>query len=161
MTIKKNKVAVIQYVLTNEENKIIDQSPKNEPLYYLHGAQNIIVGLEKALEGKKAGDQLTVVVQPSEGYGEVRPELIQSIDRSNFGNQKVAPGMSFQAQSDSGVQVLKVTSVSEKYVTVDANHELAGAVLTFEVTIKDVRDATEAELSHGHVHAPGKSHNCG
>jgi len=159
MTIKDKKVAAIQYVLTDEKGTVIDQSPKDEPLYYLHGGKGIIVGLEKELEGKSAGDKLTVVVQPNEGYGEVRPELIQAVDKTNFGDQEVAKGMQFKAQTEEGMQLLTVISVTDDHVTVDANHELAGMVLTFDVTIKEVRDATEDELSHGHAHAPGHSHH--
>jgi FKBP-type peptidyl-prolyl cis-trans isomerase SlyD len=133
---------------------VLDSSEGAEPLTYLHGAGNIIPGLEKALVGKVEGDTQQVTVQPAEGYGEVMSELMQTVDKAAFqGVESVEVGMSFEAQtSDGSVQHIVVSKVDGDQVTVDANHPLAGVVLNFDVEIVSVREATEEEISHGHVH---------
>ena len=84
MQIAANAVVSIHYTLTNSAGEQLDSSQGQEPLAYLHGANNIIPGLENALVGKGEGDKLSVTVEPTEGYGEVRDELVQDVDRSNF-----------------------------------------------------------------------------
>ena len=127
---------------------------------YLHGAGNIIPGLEKALEGKSVGDQMVVEVSAEEGYGPVQEELIQEVPRSSFqGVESIEVGMQFEAQTGQGGAVpVTVTLVTDETVTVDGNHPLAGKDLNFDVTIADVREATAEELEHGHIHGPG-GHN--
>ena len=147
-------VVSMHYKLTDNEGNVLDSSEGSEPLTYLHGAGNIIPGLEKALVGKVEGDTQQVTVEPAEAYGEVMPELTQTVDKAAFqGVDSVEVGMSFEAQtSDGSVQHIVVTRVDGEQVTVDANHPLAGVVLNFDVEIVSVREATEEEISHGHVH---------
>ena len=147
-------VVSMHYKLTDNEGNVLDSSEGSEPLTYLHGAGNIIPGLEKALVGKVEGDTQQVTVEPAEAYGEVMPELMQTVDKAAFqGVDSVEVGMSFEAQtSDGSVQHIVVTKVDGNQVTVDANHPLAGVVLNFVVEIVSVREATEEEISHGHVH---------
>lgn len=147
-------VVSIHYTLTDNEGNVLDSSEGAEPLTYLHGAGNIIPGLEKALVGKVEGDTEQVTVQPAEGYGEVMSELMQTVDKAAFqGVESVEVGMSFEAQtSDGSVQHIVVSKVDGDQVTVDANHPLAGVVLNFDVEIVTVREATEEEVAHGHVH---------
>lgn len=154
MNITNNCVVTIHYELTNEAGDTLDTSAGGEPLKYLHGARNIIPGLESALEGKAAGDKLQVSVQPADGYGEVAEELIQVVPAEAFsGVEEVKPGMQFQAQNASGqVHNITVRAVSDEGVTIDANHPLAGQVLNFDVSVEDVREATNEEIEHGHVH---------
>lgn len=161
MQIASNSVVSIHYTLTGDDGNIIDSSAGNEPLVYLHGAGNIIPGLENALVGKSAGDALTVRVVPAEGYGEVVMDLIQQVPREMFqGTDSIEPGMTFQAQDQSGyVQHVTVTAVNDSTVTIDANHPLAGQHLNFDVTIVAVRQASQEELDHGHVHGPGGHHH--
>jgi len=120
----------------------------------LHGAGNIIPGLEKALVGKVEGDTEQVKVEPAEGYGEIMSELVQVVEKAAFqGIESVEPGMSFEAQaSDGSVQHIVVKHVEGEEVTIDANHPLAGVTLNFDVEIISVREATEEEIGHGHVH---------
>ena len=160
MTIKENSAVSFHYTLTDDAGAQIDSSAGQDPLAYLHGAGNIIPGLEKALEGKAAGDQLKVSVSAEEGYGPVQPELIQDVPRSAFqGVESIEVGMQFEAQTGQGGAVpVTVTAVSEETVTVDGNHPLAGKSLHFDVTIEAVREATKEELDHGHIHGPG-GHN--
>ena len=147
-------VVSMHYTLTDNEGNVLDSSDGGEPLTYLHGAGNIIPGLEKALVGKVEGDTKKVTVEPAEGYGEVMSELTQTVDKAAFqGVESVEVGMSFEAQtSDGSVQHIVVTKVDGEQVTVDANHPLAGVVLNFDVEIVSVREATEEEIAHGHVH---------
>ncbi len=156
MEISKDKVATLNYVLKNDQGEVMDQSEDGR-FAYLHGANNIIPGLEKALEGKKVGDKISVTVAPAEGYGERDLEQIQQVPRNMFPPDiDIQPGMQFQAQSPDGqMMVVMVTAVNNDTVSVDGNHPLAGENLHFDVEIVDVRDASSEELEHGHVHGPG------
>ena len=157
MTIKENSAVSFHYTLTDDEGQQLDSSAGKEPLAYLHGAGNIIPGLENAMTGKSVGDSMTVAVSAAEGYGEIQSELIQEVPREAFqGVDSIEIGMQFEAQTVQGGSVpVTVTSVSDEVVTVDGNHPLAGKNLNFDVTIEEIRDATEEELEHGHVHGPG------
>ena len=160
MEITKNSVVSFDYTLRNDAGEIIDTSEGSEPLMYLHGHGNIVVGLEKAMEGKKTGDHFSATVTPEEGYGHSREELIQTVPRSAFeGVDNIEPGMQFQAESNVGPMNVVVTEVTEETVSVDGNHPLAGQTLNFVVEITDVRAATEDELSHGHAHGAGGHHH--
>jgi len=154
MNIADKCVVSIHYTLTDEQGQTLDSSEGQEPLNYLHGANNIIPGLEQALAGKGVGDRLTVTVQPGDAYGEVNPDLIQLVPAAAFqGIDDIQPGMQFQASGPGGqAQVVTVQSVSEQGVTVNGNHPLAGQVLHFDVTVEAVREATSEEVDHGHVH---------
>lgn len=157
MQIAANAVVSIHYTLTNTAGEQLDSSAGQEPLAYLHGANNIIPGLENALAGKAVGDKLSVTVDPEEGYGQVREELIQDVDRANFeGIDVVEPGMQFMAQTPWGQQPVTVIKVQDDVVTLDGNHPLAGQTLNFEVEVVEVREASEEELEHGHVHGAGE-----
>ncbi len=161
MLITSDKVVLIHYTLTNETGTVLDSSSGGEPLAYLQGKGNIIPGLEKALEGRQAGDKLNVRVEPVEGYGVRDAELVQQVPRRAFGSVKdVKPGMQFHAQGAHGqMRVVTVTRVQGDMVTVDGNHPLAGEVLVFDVEVAEVREATGEELEHGHVHGPGGHHH--
>ncbi|SDI71203.1 FKBP-type peptidyl-prolyl cis-trans isomerase [Billgrantia gudaonensis] len=156
MQIAQNSVVAFHYTLTNDAGEVLDSSEGRDPLTYLHGAGNIIPGLEKELEGREAGDKLNVAVTPEEGYGEVQPQLVQEVPRDAFqGVEAVEPGMQFQAQTQGGPLMVTVTQVEGDTVTVDGNHPLAGQKLNFDVEIADVREASQEEVEHGHVHGEG------
>lgn len=156
MVIDDQKVVSIHYKLTDDDGQVIQESSDGEPLSYLHGSGNIIPGLESALSGKTEGDKLNVSVEPEQGYGARNDALIQELPRNVFeGVDEIQEGMQFQAHSDQGTQVITVTQVEGDKVTVDANHPLAGQKLNFEVEVDSVRDATEEEIAHGHVHKEG------
>ncbi len=156
MSISNNSVVSFHYTLTDSEGKQLDQSNEERgPLTYLHGAGNIIPGLEKQLEGKSVGDKLTAKVPAAEAYGERSDNLIQELPANMFtGVENVEVGMAFQAQTEQGTQIVRVAGVEGDTVTIDANHPLAGVDLNFDVEVTEVRDATEEEVSHGHVHGP-------
>ena len=157
MSIKDNSAVSFHYSLADDEGQQLDSSAGKEPLAYLHGAGNIIPGLENALTGKAVGDSMTVAVSAAEGYGEVQQELIQDVPRTSFqGVEQIEVGMQFEAQTGQGGTVpVTVTAVTDETVTVDGNHPLAGKNLNFDISIEAVRDATAEELEHGHVHGPG------
>jgi FKBP-type peptidyl-prolyl cis-trans isomerase SlyD len=156
MQITKNKVAAIHYTLRNNEGVVIDSSEGRDPLNYLHGAGNLIMGMEEGLEGKAKGDKFTLKISPEKGYGQKDTALIQKVPRSAFGGQEVKQGMQFSTNQGG---VVTVTEVGLDAITVDANHPLAGVELNFDVEIMDVREASPDELSHGHVHGPGGHHH--
>ena len=153
-----DKLAVsMHYTLTDDDGNTLDSSEGSDPLTYLHGANNIIPGLEKELVGKVVGDKLQVKVSAADGYGEINDELIQSVDKGLFqGVETIEPGMIFQAQDPNGMmQRILVKAVEGDQITVDANHPLAGMPLTFDVEIVTVREASEEEIEHGHCHDGG------
>jgi FKBP-type peptidyl-prolyl cis-trans isomerase SlyD len=153
-------VVTVHYKLTDDQGNVLDSSEGSKPMAYLHGAGNIIPGLEKALEGKAEGDSLQVRVEPAEAYGEVNPEGIKTIEKTAFqGVESVEPGMAFEAQTPDGTkQQIVVKKVEGDAVTIDTNHPLAGVALNFDVQIVGVREATKEELDHGHSHDGGHSH---
>ncbi len=162
MQISKNKVVTIDYTLKDDSGKIIDTSKGEgrEALVYLHGASNLIPGLENALEGKGAGDELSVTIAPEDAYGARDQSKIFDIPKARFGDQEIQVGARYNASGPEGdTVVLSVVEVKEDSVMVDANHPLAGMQLSFDVKVMDIRDATEEEISHGHAHGPGDQHH--
>jgi FKBP-type peptidyl-prolyl cis-trans isomerase SlyD len=159
MQIAKHTVVSIHYTLRDDQGAVLDSSDGKDPLLYIQGIGNLIPGMEEGLEGKQKGDKLEIKVSPEKGYGERNDTLIQKVPRSAFGDQDVRPGMQFQAQTNSGAQVVTITEVGLENVTVDGNHPLAGVALNFQVEVMDVRSATAEELEHGHVHGPGGHHH--
>ncbi|MDX1387723.1 MAG: peptidylprolyl isomerase [Acidobacteriota bacterium] len=154
MKVAKNHVVSMHYTLTGPDGNEIDSSSGSDPFSYLHGARNIVPGLEKALEGKSAGDEFQVELQPEDAYGPRTDELIQMVPRKMFqGADKVEVGQSFRSEGQDGsVRTIVVVDVDGDNVKVDANHPLAGMVLSFDIRVTDVREASTEEIEHGHVH---------
>ena len=160
MNITDNCVASFNYLLTDSSGKMLDTSEGHGPLSYLHGAGNIIPGLESALEGKTVGDKLTVAVPAAQAYGVRDDALVQELPSNMFsGIDNIEVGMEFHAETEHGMQVVTVTKVEGDNVTIDGNHPLAGVDLNFAVEITEVRAATEEELNHGHAHGAGGHHH--
>lgn len=155
MQIENDKVATLHYTLKDNEGNIIDQS-EDGSFVYLHGAFNIIPGLETALTGKKAGEELSVKVTPEDAYGVRSDEHIQEVPKGMFEEgADIQVGMQFHAQGPNGeMLVVTVAEVKDDIVVIDGNHPLAGVELNFDVKIIEVREATAEELEHGHVHSP-------
>ncbi len=161
MQIADKNVVTLDYTLTDDQGTVLDSSEGRGDFTYLHGAKNIIPGLEKALAGKVVGDELTVHVEPAEGYGEHSDELIQQVPSNMFEtDQEITIGTQFHAQATSGqMVVVTVTEIQDETITVDGNHPLAGTPLNFEVKVLEIREATTEELEHGHVHNGECGHN--
>jgi FKBP-type peptidyl-prolyl cis-trans isomerase SlyD len=160
MKIENDKVVSFHYTLTDDDNNVLDKSGADEPLRYLHGAGNIIPGLEKALAGKEVGNKVKARIEPADAYGEKQEGMVQTLPKEAFqGVEKIEPGLQFQAAGQNGEPVVvTVTKVEGDQVTIDGNHPLSGVTLTFDVEITDIRDATEDEISHGHIHGEGCNH---
>jgi FKBP-type peptidyl-prolyl cis-trans isomerase SlyD len=160
MQIGERTVATFHYTLTNASGQVIDSSADRAPLAYLHGAGNIVPGLEKEMAGRQTGDVFKVVVSPEEGYGMPNPMMIQVVPREAFqGVETLEVGMEFQAQTPQGPMSVAIAKIDGDEVTVDGNHPLAGQTLHFDIEVTDVRDASLEELTHGHVHGPGGHHH--
>lgn len=160
MAITRDSVVTIHYTLKDEAGKTLDSSVSGQPVAYLHGHGSVVPGLERELEGKSVGDKLSVQVSPTDGYGEYDKQLVQRVPRRSLrGIADVSVGMQLHAQTADGPKTVTVTHVASDMVTIDGNHPLAGKVLTFEVEITDVRQATQEELAHGHVHGAGGHHH--
>ncbi|HZI06769.1 MAG TPA: peptidylprolyl isomerase [Archangium sp.] len=160
MQIAKDSVVSIDYRLHLGDGKIIDESEPGDPLVYLHGYEEIVPGLEKALEGKKAGESLKVEVAPQDGYGEYDPDGVEEVPREDFPpDMELEAGGIVSATDEDGDDVeFLVKEVRPKTVVIDFNDPMAGKTLHFEVTVREVRAATQEELEHGHAHGPGHEH---
>ena len=156
MKIEKNVVVSVAYQVKLEDGVVVDQSTAEAPLDYLHGHNNLITGLEKELEGKVAGDKFSATVTPEDAYGDHNDDLVQRVPADVFqGVEQIEVGMRFLADTDQGPIPVEVTEVDGDEVVVDGNHMLAGQTLTFDVEAVAVREATEEEVQHGHVHQEG------
>lgn len=159
MQVAIHRVVSIDYELKDDTGEILDSSEEGSPLEYLHGVGGLIPGLEKALEGRSVGDQFQIVVPPSEGYGEHNDKMVQRVSRKDFGDtEELELGMRFRVQTNVGQRIVTIVDIDGDDVTLDANHELAGETLHFDITVKHVREATAQEIEHGHVHGHGCNH---
>lgn len=156
MRITKNSVVSFHYTLNDGEGRLLDTSAGRDAFAYLHGSGQIVAGLESELEGKAKGDSMQVQVEPSKGYGEMDPSLMQKVPVEKFGDQQVEEGMQFQTPDH---KVWSVVEVKDGQVFLNGNHPLAGVTLHFSVEVTDVREATADEIAHGHVHGPGGHHH--
>ena len=153
--VRADKVVIIHYTLRDRRGEVIDTSVgSEEPLAYLHGAGNIVPGLEKALTGKRAGDRFAVSVSPEEGYGPRTNRDQQTVPRESFpADIDLASGMQFVAEGDNGETMpIYIIRVTDTEVLMDTSHPMAGETLHFEVEVLAMRDATSDERSHGHPH---------
>lgn len=157
MKITSNTVVSIDYIVTDENGQVLDTTNGQDAMEVLIGHSNIVPGLEDALMGKEKGDRVDVLVQPDRAYGIRHPELIQEIDINMFEGMELNVGDSFLADTDMGKKPIVVKEIKGNTVVVDGNHPLAGMTLKFLVDIIDVRQATDSEIEHGHVHG---AHGC-
>lgn len=156
MQVAENTVVSLHYTLSGADGDVIETTDGDEPMVYLHGAGEIISGLEEALEGRSPGDSFSVEIPPEDAYGERDEALVQDVPREEIEDaDALAVGMQLEAETDDGTELVTVVAVDDEFVTVDGNHELAGRTLKFDVSIVDVRPATAEEIDHGHAHGPG------
>ncbi len=164
MKISRNTVVSLSFTVTDLNGQVLDRTRPGEPMVALIGYDNLIRGLEQALDGHEAGDEFTVVVNPKDAYGEVNESLIQEVDRSMFGDFALEEGQVFEAESTHGPVPVIVKEIKEHTVVVDANHPFAGKTLNFLVVVDEVRAATPEEQKHGHAHpdghCPSEGHHC-
>lgn len=156
MTIAPQRVVTLHYVLSDTDGNVLDDSRARQvPLEYLHGHHNIVAGLERALEGRAEGAELSVTLMPAEAYGQRNEALVREVGRSAFPVDDPVPGMRFQTPGDDGPQVVTVVEVRDDSVLIDSNHPLAGHTLRYRLEVLGVREATRAELAKGHPLPPG------
>jgi FKBP-type peptidyl-prolyl cis-trans isomerase SlyD len=156
MQIADRCVVSFHYSLTDDAGEVIDTSSGRAPLAYLHGVGNIVPGLEAELAGRQVGDAFKVSVSPEQGYGVHHEGLVQQVPRDALaGVDSVEVGMEFHTQGPQGMLAVTVTAVDGETVTIDGNHPLAGKTLNFDIEVIEVRQATDEEALHGHVHGVG------
>ena len=159
--IQENSVVTIAYVLKDRKGEVLDQAGADEAFAYLHGHQNIVPGLEDALEGLAVGEKIAVSVPADQGYGDYDPELVQKVEKSKFPPEmrKVQAGEMLQVDTGEGWSVVTVKENTPSHIVIDGNHELAGEDLFFEVEILALREATPEEIEHGHAHGADGHHH--
>ncbi|HVV15867.1 MAG TPA: peptidylprolyl isomerase [Polyangia bacterium] len=158
MQVTEKKAVTIKYTLRDEEGAVLDSTEGRDPLTYLHGAGNLVPGVEEALEGKSAGEEVKVTVPPEKGYGTREEDNVRNVPIRKLPPGKLVAGATVQLNTNHGPIVAVVKAVKGDYATLDLNHPLAGMTLRFELEVVEVRDATAEELEHGHVHGPGGHH---
>ena len=160
-TIEKDVVVSLDYVLT-VEGEIADSTAGREPLPYLHGHNNLIKGLEDQLLGMKAGEKKAVVVEPADGYGLVDPEAFAEMERNRFPEDFAFEiGKTIRLNTGDGrVLSAQIDEIGDEVIKLNFNHPLAGKTLNFDVSIMNMREATEVELAYGRVNAGG-CESCG
>jgi FKBP-type peptidyl-prolyl cis-trans isomerase SlyD len=157
---KQNKVSdgmvvSLRYRMWNaEDGELLDECEADEPLVYLHGASNVVPGLEAGLAGSSLGQHLELVLAPEEAFGVPDPEAVQILPRDEFPPEaQLEAGMAFGAFDEQEEEVVVfLLEVTDEDVTVTANHPLAGLTLRYEVEVVGLREATPTELEHGHPH---------
>lgn len=152
------RVVSFNYTLKDNKGQILDQSGEG-PLAFLEGAGQIIPALETAIVNMPIGATKNVKLAAADAYGMPDAKMCMDVPREELAHLKVEEGTFLQLQLQDSVKVVRVTKISEKAVTLDGNHPLAGVDLEFDVEIVDVRPATTEELSHGHAHGPGGHHH--
>ena len=155
MKIEKDRVVRFHYTVSEPGQEPVETSKDREPLAILFGHGNIIPGLEKAMEGREAGESFSAEVAAADAYGERREDMTQRVPKKHLGNQRLAPGMQVTLNTNVGPRPVTVQKVGMSVVDVDINHPMAGKDLHFDVEIVDVREADAAEIEHGHVHGDG------
>lgn len=162
MKIAKNTVVTAHYKLSDAQGNLIEES--REPMVYLHGGyENTLPKIEDALEGKAAGYETTIQVEPDDAFGEYDPNLIK-IEPRNRLPEPIEIGMQFEGTPEGGegeeeVLIFTVTDIAEDKVVLDGNHPLAGMALRFTLNVADVRAATDEEIAHQHVHGEHGHHH--
>ena len=156
MIIERNTVVTFHYTLLDADNETLETSRDGDPSVYLHGANNILPGLEKQMEGKAAGDVFSVTLDAHSAYGPRDPQRQQRVPIKHLVFRgRLRPGMLVQLNTDQGARPATVVKAGKFSADLDTNHPLAGKDLTFDIEIVSVRGASTEEIAHGHAHGPG------
>jgi len=160
MKISKHTAVTIHYTLSNSAGEVLDSSEGDGPLSFVHGIGALLPSLERSLEGKPAGEKIIIAIEPKDGYGLRDAALVHTVPRNAFnGVEQLEVGMHFESSEENESEMVTITAIEGDQVTVDSNHPLAGVVLNFDIDVLTVRDATDEEIKHGHVHGPdGHNH---
>jgi FKBP-type peptidyl-prolyl cis-trans isomerase SlyD len=159
-TVAHNKVVAIAFRTFDPEGTEVDKATKEQPRLYLHGHHNILPGLESALEGKKPGDSVSVTLAPENAYGQPVKEKPIEIRRSELPEGELTRGMQFfMTDGRGGAMPIWIKKIQGRIVIATRNHPLAGITIKIDCEVVSIRDATEEELEHGHVHGDGGHHH--
>ena len=160
MQIGSETVVSFHYTLRDEAGKALETSLGGQSATYLHGANNIIPGLESAMLGREGGETFTATVTPEQGYGLRDPKKAQRVPIKHLSfSGKLRPGAVVQLSTSDGMRAVTVVKPGRHTADIDTNHPLAGQTLVFDIEILEVRAASAEELAHGHVHGPGGHHH--
>lgn len=156
MQIAQNNVVTIDFTMYDDENEVLESSQEEGPLVYMHGTGELPEGLEEELLGKRAGDEVEVTLEPADAYGEYDESLVQAVPREQFDDvEDLQIGMGFDTEDGQHVYVVGLEGDD---VIIDANEPYAGETVRFTVKVLGVREASEEEIEHGHVHDEGCEH---
>ncbi len=160
MAVADGLVVSMAYTLRLDDGEEIDSASSDDPLVYLHGAQNIIPGLESALTGMKIGDARQVSVRPADGYGDVDADAFELVPYDAFPpDVDLEEGMGLRMVDGTGREMdAYISELRDEGALLDLNHPLAGETLHFDVEIVGLRRATTDEIAHGHAHTDGHTH---
>jgi FKBP-type peptidyl-prolyl cis-trans isomerase SlyD len=160
MQITKGAVATLNYVLTIDD-KVVDDTSDKGPIAYLHGYGDIFPKIEEVLEGKGAGDEVSLILEPQDAYGEYDSQYVDTVPKKEFESQEeLFVGQEFHFETENGeVHSIWVKDIKDEEVVIDGNHPLAGKTLNYTFTILEVREANDEEKDHGHVHGPHGHHH--
>jgi FKBP-type peptidyl-prolyl cis-trans isomerase SlyD len=161
MPLKENQVVSINFTLKDNDGNIIQATTKEEPFSFLSGNEQILPKLEENIGGMLIGSKKTVVLDPENAYGNFSESAVRTVNKSEFPEgTELKVGMGYYADTPDGKQLpFTIKNIEGENITLDFNHPLAGKTLTFEVELLNLRDATQEELSHGHVHGAGGHHH--
>ena len=155
MLIEKDKVVSFHFKVI-ENGDLLESSGDGDPMLYMHGRNGLISGLESEFAGKQSGENFSVTLEPKDAYGIPLESSKQRISKKHLTTKgKLQVGMVVDINTTEGLRQATIVKVGKFNVDVDTNHPFAGKILTFEVEIADVRDATDEELVHGHAHGVG------
>jgi FKBP-type peptidyl-prolyl cis-trans isomerase SlyD len=160
MALKPNQVVSVYFTVKDELDEIVDQTTMGNPFTFLSGKNQILPALEEEIGNMIIGSKKNIVLKPSDAYGEYIPEAVQVVNRSEFPeDMELEEGLNFVANTPEGNQLpFIVTEIDGDNITIDFNHPLAGETLTFDVELLDIRQATNEEIQHGHVHDGNHEH---
>ena len=137
-TVSKGKVISLEYTLKLEDNQVVDTNVGKDPLTYTQGANQIVPGIESALEGMAVGQAKHVVVAPLEGYGDRNPSALQEVPKQKV-PQDIKVGTQLQGKDTAGREVRPiVTEIKDDTVLLDFNHPLAGKTLFFDLKVVNI-----------------------
>lgn len=160
MKVTNDTVVQFNYLLKEVDGEILEQTDKDQPIAYLHGHNNMLAGVEAAMQGHVKGDSVEATLTPDQAYGEVLADAQMKIPVKHLqGAKKWRAGMVATVNTDNGQRQVTVIKVGRFMATVDSNHPFAGKTLHFEMQIVDVREATSSELAHKHAHGAGGHHH--
>ncbi|EQC45616.1 peptidylprolyl isomerase [Bacteriovorax sp. Seq25_V] len=154
------KVIGFHYTLKDDQGTTIDSSEGASPLLFLEGSGMIIPGLEQELVVMNVGDKKNVEVAAADAYGEVREDMVITVERAQFPPEaELNVGDQFRVNNNPAMPPFTVVKIEGESITLDGNHPLAGKKLFFDVEITESRAATDEEIAHGHAHGEGGHHH--